>query len=55
MLLRIEEVSKHHDRKAFDCGVNELNQFLQLQARQKAEKNIAKTYVACRDSSPTKI
>lgn len=41
MLLRIEEVSKHHDRKAFDCGVNELNQFLQLQARQKAEKNIA--------------
>lgn len=55
MLLRIEEVSKHHDRKAFDCGVNELNQFLKLQARQKAEKNIAKTYVACRDSSPTKI
>ncbi|EHB3563550.1 GNAT family N-acetyltransferase [Salmonella enterica subsp. enterica serovar Oranienburg] len=55
MLLRIEEVSKHHDRKAFDCGVNELNQFLQLQARQKAEKNIAKTYVACWDSSPTKI
>lgn len=55
MLLRIEEVSKHHDRKAFDCGVNELNQFLRLQARQKAEKNIAKTYVASWESSQTKI
>lgn len=55
MFLRIEEVSKHHDRKAFDCGVNELNQFLQLQARQKAEKKIAKTYVASRDSSPASI
>ncbi|EAS3780357.1 TPA: GNAT family N-acetyltransferase [Salmonella enterica] len=55
MFLRIEEVSKHHDRKAFDCGVNALNQFLQLQARQKAEKNVAKTYVARWDSLPTKI
>ena len=55
MHLKIEEISKHHDRKGFDCGVSELNQFLQLQARQKAEKNIAKTYVAIWDSSPTNI
>ena len=55
MFLRIEEVSKHHDRKTFDCGVNELNQFLQLQARQKAEKNISKTYVARWESSQIKI
>lgn len=51
----IEAITRQHDRKAFDCGVNELNQFLRQQARQKTVKHIAKTYVACRDSAPTTI
>ncbi len=51
----IEEITRQHDRKAFDCGVSELNQFLQQQARQKAVKHISKTYVACQDSTPTTI
>ncbi len=51
----IEEITRQHDRKAFDCGVDELNKFLQQQARQKTEKHIAKTYVACRDSAPNTI
>jgi len=51
----IEEITRQHDRKAFDCGVSELNQFLQQQARQKTVKHISKTYVACRDSAPTTI
>jgi len=51
----IEEITRQHDRKTFDCGVNELNQFLQQQARQKTVKHISKTYVACRDSAPTAI
>jgi GNAT superfamily N-acetyltransferase len=55
MSIVIEEITQHHDRKAFDCGVSELNRFLQQQARQKTAKNIAKTYVACLASSPAII
>ena len=55
MSVIIEEISRQHDRKAFDCGVSELNQFLQQQARQKTVKHISKTYVACRDSAPSTI
>lgn len=55
MSIRIEEISQKHDRKTFDCGIKELNQFLQQQARQKTKRNIAKTYVACLESSPTTI
>ena len=55
MSVIIEEITRQHDRKVFDCGVGELNQFLQQQARQKTVKHISKTYVACRDSAPTTI
>lgn len=51
----IEEITPQHDRKTFDCGVDELNQFLQQQARQKTVKQVSKTYVACLDSVPTTI
>ena len=55
MSIIIEEITQQHNRKAFDCGVTKLNQFLQQQARQKTAKHISKTYVACRDSAPTEI
>ena len=55
MALSIEEITQQHNRKAFDCGVTKLNQFLQQQARQKTAKHISKTYVACRDSAPAAI
>ena len=55
MSVIIEEITRQHDRKVFDCGIGELNQFLQQQARQKTAKHISKTYVACRDSAPTTI
>ena len=55
MSVIIEEITRQHNRKAFDCGIRELNQFLQQQARQKTVKHISKTYVACRDSAPTTI
>lgn len=51
----VEELSPLHERKAFDCGVIELNRFLQQQARQKPRKNISKTYLACSDSASTVI
>jgi hypothetical protein len=55
MSITIEEITQQHNRKAFDCGIAELNQFLQQQARQKTAKHISKTYVACRDSAPEMI
>ncbi|EIH5002160.1 N-acetyltransferase [Shigella boydii] len=55
MSVIIEEITQQHNRKLFDCGNHELNQFLQQQARQKTVKHIAKTYVACRNSAPTNI
>src|SRR5579872_844774 len=35
-----------HDRKTFDCGVQELNIFLKQHANQNQIKNISKTYVS---------
>jgi len=39
-------ISKAHDREAFDCGEEELNEFLRRHARQSHEKGGAKTFVA---------
>jgi GNAT superfamily N-acetyltransferase len=55
MSVIINEITRQHDRNAFGCGIDELNQFLQHQARQKTAKHISKTYVACLDSAPTTI
>lgn len=47
-------LSSHHDRKAFDCGEPPLNQYLQQQARQSAEKRLSRTFVAVAgEQSPT--
>ncbi|AWK15561.1 GNAT family N-acetyltransferase (plasmid) [Candidatus Fukatsuia symbiotica] len=55
MPITIEAITHQHNRKVFDCRINELNQFLQQQARQKTVKNISKTYVACSDTAATTI
>jgi GNAT superfamily N-acetyltransferase len=55
MSIIIEEITQQHNRKMFDCGVVELNRFLQERARQKIVKNISKTYVACRNTVPEVI
>jgi len=44
-----EPVDKHHDRAAFDCGDDTLNQFLHHHARQNHEKGGAKSYLAVND------
>jgi len=47
MDLIIEQLNtSFHDRKTFDCGVEELNIFLTQHANQNQTKNISKTYVA---------
>ncbi|MDR3516022.1 MAG: GNAT family N-acetyltransferase [Azospirillaceae bacterium] len=50
-----EAVAKTHDRKSFDCGDAELNDFLQRYARQSHEQGGAKTFLAIDDSDPAKI
>lgn len=42
---RIEALSKTHDRDGFSCGVAPLDRYLQLQARQDAEKFVAAAFV----------
>jgi len=47
MNLIIEQLNTSlHDRKYFDCGVDELNNFLKQHVNQNQSKNISKTYVA---------
>lgn len=43
---REEAIGRQHDRKSFDCGVAELNLFLDRYARQNHESGGAKTFVA---------
>lgn len=43
---REEAISRRHDRKAFDCGDPELNDYLQRYARQSHQSGGAKTFVA---------
>lgn len=42
---RIETLSKAHGRDGFSCGVAPLDRYLQLQARQDAEKYVAAAFV----------
>ncbi|TDB58602.1 MULTISPECIES: GNAT family N-acetyltransferase [Photorhabdus] len=46
-----EPISKHHDRAAFNCGDDALDQFLRRHARQSHEKGGAKTYLAVSDNN----
>jgi hypothetical protein len=55
MSVIIEEITRQHNRKIFDCGVDELNQFLQHQSRQKTAKQVSKTYLACKAVEATNI
>lgn len=47
--LRIEPISKLHNRKDFDCKEPSLNVYIQQHARQNDEKNIARCFVAVDD------
>lgn len=45
-----EPVGKHHDREAFDCGEEALNEFLRRHARKSHELGSAKTFLAIDDA-----
>lgn len=42
----IEPLSSDHDRRAFSCGVEALDDYLRRYARQHAAANVSRTYVA---------
>jgi GNAT superfamily N-acetyltransferase len=54
-MLRIELLSRQHDRDAFRCGERELDDYLQRTARQHSEKGIARTFVLIDAEEPAKI
>lgn len=55
MELKIEVLSKMHNRSTFDCGDAELNYYLQKIARQHIAKGISKTFVLINVDNPTEI
>lgn len=52
---REEPIARHHDRRSFDCGSPELNDYLQRFARQNHEWGGAKTFVAVAPVEPARI
>jgi GNAT superfamily N-acetyltransferase len=52
---REEAIGRHHDRKGFDCGVPELNEYFRRYARQNHETGGAKTFVVVRPNLPAEI
>lgn len=48
-MIIIERLSPHHARQTFDCGVEELNSYLQKYSSQHERKGIGRTYVATKD------
>jgi GNAT superfamily N-acetyltransferase len=44
-----EPINKKHNRKVFDCGQTDLNEFLRDYARQSHERGAAKTFLAIDD------
>ena len=52
---REQVLSKTHDRKSFDCGVEALNRYLQQYALQNQKSGVSKTLVAVPEARPTQI
>jgi GNAT superfamily N-acetyltransferase len=50
-----EHLQAYHDRQNFDCGQPTLNEFLQRQARQNADRNVGVTHVAVPSAGDSKI
>ena len=49
-MITIEKLSSHHDRRDFDCGVEELNSYLQRYSGQHERKGMGRTYVATEEN-----
>lgn len=45
-MITIDQLSSHHNRHEFDCGIEELNTYLQRYSGQHERKGMGRTYVA---------
>jgi GNAT superfamily N-acetyltransferase len=50
-----QPIGRQHERKGFDCGSRELNEYLERYARQNHESGGAKTFVAVSPTDPTHV
>ena len=53
--MQVLPLAGNHDRQAFDCGRQELNDWLWQVAPQHQDKGLSKTFVAVREEAPTRI
>lgn len=51
----LERLSKKHDRRAFSCGVEPLDRYLQKQAGQEMRRNVAVTFVLTEKAAPAAV
>jgi ribosomal protein S18 acetylase RimI-like enzyme len=54
-MMRILPLTGNHDRREFDCGRPELNNWLHQVARQHQDKGLSKTFVATQEDEPARI
>jgi GNAT superfamily N-acetyltransferase len=53
--MQILPLTGHHDRQGFDCGRQELNDWLRQVARQHQDKGLSKAFVATPEEVPDRI
>lgn len=53
--MQILSLTGNHDRQAFECSRQELNDWLRQVARQHQDKGLSKTFGAVREEAPTRI
>jgi len=51
----VQPFTGSHDRRGFDCGRQELNDWLRQVARQHQEKGLSRTYIAVREEEPARV
>jgi GNAT superfamily N-acetyltransferase len=54
-MMQVRPLAGNHDRQGFDCGSQELNDWLRQVARQHQDKGLSKTFVAVREEVPARI
>ncbi len=54
-MMQVRPLTGDHDRQGFDCGRQELNDWLRQVARQHQDKGLSKTFVAAREELPARI
>lgn len=53
--MQVTPLTGSHDRRRFDCGRQELNDWLRQVARQHQDKGLSKTFVATLEQEPARI